>query len=973
MYVWNMLALVFLLASALLVVGLVVLQAFALHGLRRRIRAIEKRLISQPNQITPASIEGSIASLDPPSAKQSKAEQFSAKSTTVRPPTRQSLEPSPKNKTDLDPVPKPEPARRTEPSQWQLLEQQLIKNWTGLLGVLAIVAGVSFVAISAVTVMQPFQRFLMLEAVCIALVLPSLLLGNESRFRQLSLWLRSGAGALHLFAAAAAITWPALGLEWVSSIWVAIALIGSAISLNLLLAAIAPSAWIAATHVLISLVPIAVAAPSTETSALIGIITIIGLLSPAGAQAPTRALITTSFLLSQLWIIGGEGGANNLSAIDGGLASLIACAIAGFELWGLHWRPPSTLRKADNWLRWSAGIAWLTVLLLMQSPSWSGIGLLLAAISACALSLMRRLPVGKNLEQVDWTAALILTITAIARLVQPLNQSLLHTEVLIVICAGFLLDALRRRNGGMIRLGAGALWLFDTVALVKLGSTTASWDGSVADLLLLAGVGIGQQWMIRRCQGKPSCQWISSGLAIAGLVLPTMAVLILAPLAIQGWSLTILMLISLGLAQWPEPIPRHRQPVVGMIWLIWLVLANSSYSSFGPHWGFVSEALTLTITGTIQDLTERVLPMLVIAVGLTIASDRLDKNLFQVRTSGLIMSGVSLVIGGWGLREVMELPRIGLGSLSWLLLLGGLIALALALVRQKFRGEVDVLLAMGCTSLFCFEISRLSTQAADPALAFLVDSAAVLLLILLRLGGQDNALMARPLWRQTRQLSGDLAVGALMVSLTIRMTPELRVIVPAALALIAWRLPTRSSWPRQKVHGVLMFWLSLLGLVALPSAGIASQVVTLSLPLIAACNFPNQREGKLLEQDSNPESIPALVSWMPPLGRIVSRQPQRFLAFPLSLAIVLVALQGVHEGAWLTLIWSAEALALYIFSIVYRDRPLRLSALALLALCLLRLVGWDMQQADLGLRGLVFTGVGLVMLTMNVLTTRFER
>ncbi|MCP4972299.1 MAG: DUF2339 domain-containing protein, partial [Prochlorococcus sp.] len=522
---------------------------------------------------------------------------------------------------------------------------------------------------------------------------------------------------------------------------------------------------------------------------------------------------------------------------------------------------------------------------------------------------------------------------------------------------GFLLDALRRRNGTMIRLGAGALWLFDTVALVQLGSDI---DGSVADLVLLAGVGILQQWMIHRCQGKPGGQWISSGLAIAGLVLPTIAVLILTPpeLAIRPWMLTILMLISLGLAKWPEPITRHRQTVGVMIWLIWVSLAFALFEI--EAW-------------TIQDLTGKVLPMLVIAVGLTIASDRLNKNLFQVRTSGLILSGVSLVIGGWGLREVMELPRIGLGSLSWLLLLGGLIGLAVALVRKQFRGEVDVLLAMGFTSLLCFGISRLSPQAADPALSFLVDSSAILLLVLFRLAGQNSALSKRPLWMKTRQLSGDLAIGALMVSLTIRLAPELRVIVPAALALIAWRLPTRRTWPRQEVHGLLMFWLSLLGLVALPASGIPSQVVTLSLPLIAACNFPNQKKGVLLKQDSNSEPTPALVSWMPPLGMLVSSKPQRFIALPLSLAIVLVALQGVHEGAWLTLIWSAEALVLYIFSIAYKDRPLRLSALALLAVCLIRLVGWDMQQADLGLRGLVFTGVGLVMLAMNVLTTRFER
>ena len=76
---------------------------------------------------------------------------------------------------------------------------------------------------------------------------------------------------------------------------------------------------------------------------------------------------------------------------------------------------------------------------------------------------------------------------------------------------------------------------------------------------------------------------------------------------------------------------------------------------------------------------------------------------------------------------------------------------------------------------------------------------------------------------------------------------------------------------------------------------------------------------------------------------------------------------------WLTLIWAMEALVLYSFSLVFNDKPMGRGALVMLGLCLVRLVGWDMQQADLALRGIVFTGVGLVLITMNVVSTRFER
>ena len=68
-----------------------------------------------------------------------------------------------------------------------------------------------------------------------------------------------------------------------------------------------------------------------------------------------------------------------------------------------------------------------------------------------------------------------------------------------------------------------------------------------------------------------------------------------------------------------------------------------------------------------------------------------------------------------------------------------------------------------------------------------------------------------------------------------------------------------------------------------------------------------------------------------------------------------------------------EALVLYSFSLVFKDKPMGRGALVMLGLCLVRLVGWDMQQADMALRGIVFTGVGLVLITMNVVSTRFER
>ncbi len=89
---------------------------------------------------------------------------------------------------------------------------------------------------------------------------------------------------------------------------------------------------------------------------------------------------------------------------------------------------------------------------------------------------------------------------------------------------------------------------------------------------------------------------------------------------------------------------------------------------------------------------------------------------------------------------------------------------------------------------------------------------------------------------------------------------------------------------------------------------------------------------------------------------------------------VLVALHLAqrYDAALLTLLWAAEAFAIFVLGVVLRDNRFRQASLLGLAACLLRLVSLDMAQADPVLRGLVFVGVGLMMVAMNAISTRFR-
>jgi hypothetical protein len=113
-----------------------------------------------------------------------------------------------------------------------------VENWSGLLGVLVVVAGVTFLTINAGLELGPRERFLLTLLVGGALALPSVLWGRRPRWRDLTDAMRSGGGALVLFACAAAGGLPQLGLQWIEQPAPALALLAVGVAANLALAAI---------------------------------------------------------------------------------------------------------------------------------------------------------------------------------------------------------------------------------------------------------------------------------------------------------------------------------------------------------------------------------------------------------------------------------------------------------------------------------------------------------------------------------------------------------------------------------------------------------------------------------------------------------------------------------------------------------------------------------------------------------------
>ena len=92
------------------------------------------------------------------------------------------------------------------------------------------------------------------------------------------------------------------------------------------------------------------------------------------------------------------------------------------------------------------------------------------------------------------------------------------------------------------------------------------------------------------------------------------------------------------------------------------------------------------------------------------------------------------------------------------------------------------------------------------------------------------------------------------------------------------------------------------------------------------------------------------------------------------LASALLALLLFYEasGSWLTMAWGLEGVVLLMAGFPTRERNLRLSGMLLLLLCIGKLFFYDFRHLDTPYRILSFLVLGLFLLGVSWIYTRFR-
>lgn len=864
---------------------------------------------------------------------------------------------------------------------WRALERQLIENWTGLLGVLVLVAGITFLVVNIALRLGPVARFLLTLAAAAALIAPSLGWSQHPRWRSLVAWLRSGGAALALFACLASGSLPELGLRWLEDPREALALLLVGMVVNLAVAGLSRDQTVASLHVLVNLVPLLLVQQSRITLVVASLVCLAGLvLSGRRPWDRHRLQVVLGYGLFQgVWLLRLRDPLSSQPDLRlGGLAAALLVFGVGVLLLQRRGRqagPLTPARLAALIAAWG-GLA-LALMAYPQQAATRAIALLLAAALALLLAWISRHGKARPLRTAQILISQGLVLAALLSLQPLLVDGLLLNLLLLGESGLFLLLGLRERQPSrrILQLGWGL------VAFLALTLLLQAWAlltlQTFAPQLLGLGFSGSGPGAIPAQPFRPAVLLFSAAPLLVGLAwqLDRRGLAIAWP-PLLSWQAAALVLLGASALT-----PPHWRPCLALLGMGSLLIAERRLRppGLGPATAVAIPLAQLASWCWLLDQrpeTAPALAQLLPLLTLAIAQIALAGGPRQ-RALGLDLLGLNLGIGAELLLHPLSplLPPV-----AWLLL--SLPALLAAdRLRQPLSGHG---LGLGLVALaayawgFVLAVSTSSSRVAVLGLSLearpLIELLAVLVLAAWWRFQPSGPLAHSNLWRRCHPWFLELLLLAAVLPLLIELSSLWQ---PFALALLALGLlsPPASRWlaPRAQLYAVLVYWLSIACAIfqqqALPASGWQGLGALLALQAVAL-----QLLFALLARRWLPVATLGAMAGLPVLGGLalaLARHGQRWLWYPLFVAVAVQLARG-FDHALLTLVWALEAFLIYGLSAVLRDGQFRLVALLALAACLMRLLVVDMAEADLGLRGLVFVGVGLLMLAMNALYKRFE-
>ena len=853
------------------------------------------------------------------------------------------------------------------------IEQRFIENWTGILGALVVVAGVTFVGIYTALQLAPVYRFLLTLGVAGALVGGSFALERRESWRKFGGWLRSAGAAIALFACAAAGGLPGLGLQWIHAPLPALGLLLAGIAANLFLAWSGGVQVLATLHVLLSLVPLAIVPPTTTALAIASAVSLFGVvLAVRGRWDRHLAFVLGAYLLfHEVWFV------RMGDALDADVARYLAagCAMLVFGAAALvhHRRDYATAAKPSPLHVGVHLAAWLllALALFVYVPSSPARGALLLATGVVAYRLGQR---GRALRvpwllRSDTLAAQALVLLA---LLSGFDLGLSASLVLLFVFAetlGFRWLVPREQDAMLDRvadaLPALAATLLAVAGVLDLGLPADRHLALAAVLFVGAALAvIGQRVLRAPPEGDPTPSsareldaWLRSPGTLLGALSGVLVAVGLATLLDRPWFEAVALVAGGALVMaWTRL--RHAGLQAGAT----VALAGAHVMS----WGSLLAGTDLS-PGM---LTIHLAPLAALAALATWIARR-----GWIRPLAIALAGITAGIAAWLYFEPVSalIPPV-----AWLVLS----LLALELTNRLARRESLVVLMLGYGYLAAFVVAYVVVILQSPAYVGVVSARLLIELFAIAVLGYwwlfrpREALAAGRSWRLVHPLFVELILVGTAVTVVVEMAAQWWAVAWAVIALLLLSPPAERLFDaRARLYSLVFYWVSVVDMAVVmstlevPSQQWFEQPEFTSLVAIALqVAYVAWAQRRLLLEALE---LPVPLGVLGRVGTAVAKRRNLYVYYPLFAGVALF-LYWRFDRSLLTLLWATEAFVVFVLSAWLRENQFRYVALAGLAACLARLVLVDMAEANLALRGVVFIGVGSLMLGMNAIYNRYR-
>jgi hypothetical protein len=871
----------------------------------------------------------------------------------------------------------PPPALPPEPAPWDALASRFLSNWTGVLGSIVLVAGIGFLGTYAALRMPPFARFALVLLASAALFFGYLSLRERERWDKMALWLRSSAAAVFLFACAAAGGLPNVGLMWIASTGPALAVLLVGVALNLALAWSVGRQGFATLHLVLALIPMAILPQAPMSLGIVTAISLFGVLL-AQRQHWTYHLMATvlAYTLFHIFWLSKQAFTvplpDKLAFLATGSAVVVylGSALTNYRrVYATAEQEPDTM--LTHLISW--GLLAAALLMHMRQIDLFGTAvlgpmLLASGLVAYGLSVNARRRKISWLRDADVLLAQAFVLASLLTWRTALGPPVLFTALIFLETLLFLRLVIKDGVRPAVLVGACAA-VAGAVMFMLSGVWTLAED-------FASSFGT---WQLAALMFAGACVMTSSGAyfhryyrealdSVAGSGSLRVVGPLTALMALVGFGCLYaeapfgLIALSVGAAL---QLGAHRLRGLGLVSAVWVTMGAAHliawFMSFGAYAAEPVQQL-------MQLAPAAVLATLVI--WRTPGEVSPDVN----RPAAIYLLGINVGISTYLLLSPVSalLPTVVWLSMS-------LIALETARQIRKTETALPVLhLAYG----YVFAAAAGYATVVLPTLTYLYSINLRLLMEVFGMGALIYWWLSRPSealggtssWRSIHPYFLELTLALLTTTVFIEAPLVWRPVVWMAIAFLFLSAPLAGRTPRFLFYSLLAFVTSIVAVsvnistAAVPSPNWYQQPWNTGLVAIAiqgAYLFAAYQRLELEKVTFQPG-----LKGIENLSRVLAMNRAATICYPFFAGVALF-LAWRFEQALLTFLWASETFAIFVLSIVLRQNHFRLVALGGLALCLLRLVVYDMQEADLFVRGLVFVGVGGLMLAMNAVYNKY--